>query len=279
MGFFSKAPVYSQKSMGYQKASKSPVMQKILSNKSTAKVLSTTRKRDEFYKVLKSKGAGGVTKTELQEVMGHFRSGKGKYITKKDAQEIAGTFFASSSDRYKYVSSGDTAGSGRSTRGITTATNPTVSSANPKLSSQATISGKIQSLGANMKSIIALPGNNNTAFSQNSSSNSENPVVSSSDNLSGDSDLIEKKSSSVSSKKSQNENQDISTDISWLGKYGKANITSNIILKGTADPNQGKALRRALSREEIEKMSGNNQAQSSFSRALQATNANKNKTN
>jgi len=72
--------------------------------------------------------------------------------------------------------------------------------------------------------------------------------------------------------------QSTSSGAQWLGKYGQANIKSNIILKGEANPNQGKALRRALSREEIEGMNGNNPEGGSFSRALRATTS-KNKTN
>jgi len=107
MGIFTKAPVYSQKSMVYNKASKSPVMKKILADKDIAKALDETREREEFYGKLKQKEAGGVTKDELREILGELRSGRGKYISKNEAQQIGKKFFSSASNRYKYSSTWD----------------------------------------------------------------------------------------------------------------------------------------------------------------------------
>lgn len=105
MGIFSDKTVYTQKGMSYKKVKNSPVMKKILADKDIAKVLDEPREREEFYKTLKSKEAGGVTKDELREVFGEFQSGKGKFINPKEIREVAKKFFSSASDRYKYSSS------------------------------------------------------------------------------------------------------------------------------------------------------------------------------
>jgi len=107
MGIFTKGPVYSEKSMGYQKVKNSPVMKKILSDEGVAKAIDEPREREEVYRKLKEYEKGGVTKEELQRTFAFFRSGKGKFVSEKEGYEIARKMMPSASDRYKYSSSWD----------------------------------------------------------------------------------------------------------------------------------------------------------------------------
>ena len=82
-------------------------MKKLLGNKSIARALDEPREKEEFYRELKAKAGGGVTKDELREVLGKFRTGHGKFISSKEAFDVAREIFPEVSSRYKYSSSWD----------------------------------------------------------------------------------------------------------------------------------------------------------------------------
>jgi hypothetical protein len=253
MGIFSKGPVYSQKSMGYRQAKNSPVMKKILADPDIARELRDPRARDEFYHALKGKEGGGVTKTELQEVFGHFAQGHGRHISSKRIYKIAKKFFPSSSDRYKYTSGGGSdfsSAPSASGGGGTTATKSVASG------TQANAAGNVQSNIRSSQaygSIVAPAHQGSSGDSQGAASDSGSSAGESSDksDVAGD----------VGG----------SSEFGWFGKYSKANIKSNIILKGEASPHQVKPLKKALSREEIMGIKDGDLPKGSFGRALKST--------
>lgn len=89
MGILINKRFATAKQMRMGKMKNSPVMKKLLENERVSKVLDKKAERIEFYEALKNKKAGGITMNEVKEVLGDFRSGKGKTIDKGEAMKLA----------------------------------------------------------------------------------------------------------------------------------------------------------------------------------------------
>lgn len=263
MGIFTKAPVYSQKSMRYNKVKNSPVMKKILADKNIAKVLDEPREKREFYQALKSKSGGGVTKNELREVVTNFREGKGKFINDKEGYAIAKKFFKSAGSRYIH-SAGKSSGPFSSKEPLAQDSGAVQPSSGPpsNLKTLSTISDR------------AVQGSNKIASEESVSvKNTNASAVINQNNDNGQNKLrknpaIFLDSQGVKEKKPENSSF---SDLKWVGKYSGENDGSSLIIKKESGPIQNKTIKSAISREKIIGKMKENLPKGSFSSALSNT--------
>lgn len=101
--------LYSAKSMRHSKASKSPVMKDLLSNKRIAKTLDTKKEQRKFYEALREQaGGGGVTNKVFAKTLGKLKQDTNDAISPKEVGVIRREILGSSSGQYgKYINSGD----------------------------------------------------------------------------------------------------------------------------------------------------------------------------
>jgi hypothetical protein len=260
MGIFTKAPVYSQKSMRYNKVKNSPVMKKILADKNIAKVLDEPREKREFYQALKSKSGGGVTKNEFREVVTSFREGKGKFINDKEGYAIAKKFFKSAGSRYMH-SSGKSSGSLSSRELLVQGSGAVQPSSKPpsNLKTLSTISNRAVQGSSEIVSGESVSGKNTNAsavINQNNDNGQnklqKNPAIFL------DSQGVKEKKPEISSYSA----------LEWVGKYSGKNDGSSMIVKKESDPIQNKTIKSAISREKIMGKMKEDLPKGSFSSAL-----------
>ncbi|HBB36750.1 MAG: hypothetical protein UX02_C0001G0118 [Candidatus Moranbacteria bacterium GW2011_GWC1_45_18] len=97
---FSHKKKLSQKKFG-KRYFKDARMGEVFGNQQISKALDKTKEKNEFYDMLKSKKAGGVTKQEMKEGLGEWMAGKGRTISRKEAYAVAKEFFGG--EKVKYI--------------------------------------------------------------------------------------------------------------------------------------------------------------------------------
>jgi hypothetical protein len=95
--------LFTANQLKYSNSRKSPAMKMLMGEKRIAKILDKKQEREEIYKMLKEKERGGVTKTEIKELLGDLRMGKAKSIDKGEAAELAKGIFSKSSLGSPYI--------------------------------------------------------------------------------------------------------------------------------------------------------------------------------
>ncbi|HPN96457.1 MAG TPA: hypothetical protein PLK35_01690 [Candidatus Moranbacteria bacterium] len=91
--------IYTSDEMKWQKEENSPAIKDLLADPEIAKVLDKPEERTEFFREMKQKGQGGLTRKGMREVLGKFRSGQGKHIDKDETMKMAQRIFPNS-ERY-----------------------------------------------------------------------------------------------------------------------------------------------------------------------------------